>query len=368
MKKYLLTALAGTSLCLSAASADLSGKSWDDIIAQAKEEGEVSWFVWYYQPQFREISKKFEEKYGIKVIIPEGSLDGNMNKAMAERKRKKGDIDVLALGADKYEAAFKAGLFEDLTFLPDYAHVTSKLQGVDAGGKALAYWGNQTGIAYDPLKIDEANLPQSFEALEKWIKENPKQLAINDPNGGGSGLSLIRSAVQYFDKDKADKLTADFNKDLANWSKTWQWLSDNKDNISLTASNADSLTRLNDGEFTLAAAWEDHMASLQKQGAIDKRFKLYIPEFGMSGGGNFSAVMKNAKNPAAALVFMDWLTSAETQSLFNAEFGSAPQNKNADDSQSLIPSKQRSYITNNFPAPYEAELKKQFIRNILLNQ
>ncbi len=368
MKKYLLTAFSGLCLSLNAMAADLSNKTWDEIIAQAKQEGEVSWFVWYYQPQFRQIAKGFEDKYGIKVIIPEGTLEGNVNKAMAERKRKTGDIDVLALGPDKFEATFKADLFEDLTFLPDYANVTHSLQAIDGQGKALGYWGNQTGLAYDPQKINEADLPQSIEELQLWIKANPKQFAINDPNAGGSGLSFVREAVRYFDKDKVEKLNNDFDKNLANWSQSWDWFKENKENIAISASNADSLTRLNDGEFTLTAAWEDHIASLQKQGAIDKRFKLYIPQFGMSGGGNFAAVMKNAKNPAAALVFMDWLTSAETQSLFNSQFGAAPQNKNADDSQSLISAEQRAYISNSFPATYEAELKKQFIRNVILGK
>ena len=26
---------------------DLLSKSWDDIVAQAKDEGSVNWFVWY---------------------------------------------------------------------------------------------------------------------------------------------------------------------------------------------------------------------------------------------------------------------------------------------------------------------------------
>ncbi|MFV0321562.1 MAG: extracellular solute-binding protein [Alphaproteobacteria bacterium] len=368
MNKFLLTTLVGATVSSQAFAADLSDKSWDEIVAQAKEEGQVSWFVWYFQPEFREIVKAFEDEYGIKVTIPDGSLDGNINKAMAERKRKKGDIDVLAMGADKYIPVIQADLIEDISFIPNYADGVHLLQGIDTQGKGLAYWGNQTGLAYDPNSIIEADLPQSFAELDAWLKANPKKFAFNDPNGGGSGPSFVRAAVVNFNKDKTEQMTEEFNKNLANWSNTWAWFKENKDNIALTASNADSLTRLNDGEFTLVPAWEDHMASLQKQGAIDSRFKLYIPEFGMSGGGNFSSVMKNAKNPAAALVFLNWLVSADVQSQFNATFGAAPQNKKADDSQSLIPTAQRAYITNVFPTPYEAELKKQIINNIFLGQ
>ncbi|RLX69965.1 LysR family transcriptional regulator, partial [Escherichia coli] len=35
-----------------------------------------------------------------------------------------------------------------------------------------------------------------------------------------------------------------------------------------TASGADILTRLNDGELMLTPSWEDHLVGLQKTGAI----------------------------------------------------------------------------------------------------
>ena len=82
---------------------ELLGKSWDDIVAQAKEEGQVSWFVWYFQPRYREIAKAFTEEYGIEVVIPEGTHEGNIEKFLAERKRDTGDIDVLAMGTDRID-------------------------------------------------------------------------------------------------------------------------------------------------------------------------------------------------------------------------------------------------------------------------
>ena len=47
-----------------------------------------------------------------------------------------------------------------------------------------------------------------------------------------------------------------------------------KDALIRTASNADSLTRLNDGELVIVSAWQDHLFSLQKQGAITDRLKI----------------------------------------------------------------------------------------------
>jgi putative spermidine/putrescine transport system substrate-binding protein len=50
--------------------------TWDEIVAQAQEEGEVTWFVWYFQPQYRELAAAFTEEYGIEVVIPEGTTSG----------------------------------------------------------------------------------------------------------------------------------------------------------------------------------------------------------------------------------------------------------------------------------------------------
>ena len=113
---------------------------------------------------------------------------------------------------------------------------------------------------------------------------------------------------------------------IANWKKTWDWFSSKKDALIRTASNADSLTRLNDGELVIVSAWQDHLFSLQKQGAITERLKFYVPKFGMPGGGNVVTVAKNAPNPAASLVFVHWITSPEVQQKLNQEFGVRPLN------------------------------------------
>ncbi len=113
---------------------------------------------------------------------------------------------------------------------------------------------------------------------------------------------------------------------MANWHKTWDWFVQNKDKMTRTSSNADSLTRLNDGELDLVSAWQDHLFSLQKQGAITPRLKFYVPKFGMPGGGNLLGVAKNSPHPAASLVFVNWITSPEIQQRLSQEFGVRPLN------------------------------------------
>ncbi|MDG2955360.1 extracellular solute-binding protein [Bisgaard Taxon 10/6] len=303
---------------------DLSGKSWADIEAQAKREGKVTVSVWYLQPQFRGFVKEFENKYGIKVKVPEGTQDGNINKLIAEKNLEKGKMDVIALNADRVANVANRDILTSLKQLPNFEKLNHFLQGVELGETSVGYWGNQTGFAYDPLRIKENELPQSWQDVEKYIRENPKKFGYSDPNGGSSGNAFIQRALVYVNGDYDYRTEKIDEGQIAAWKKTWAWFNERKDALIRTASNADSLTRLNDGELIIVSAWQDHLFSLQKQGAITERLKFYVPEFGMPGGGNVLTIAKNSPNPAASLLFVHWITSPETQRKLSQEFGVRP--------------------------------------------
>ncbi|MGF1699438.1 extracellular solute-binding protein [Photobacterium makurazakiensis] len=358
-----LTVLATASF--SALAYDVNDMSWGEIEAQAKKEGNITFAVWYLQPQWREFVKDFEQDTGIKVRIPEGTHDGNRNKLMAESRRDKGSIDVLAIGPTSIDVINKETTLLPLEKLPEFSQLTTRAEGVESEGYAVTFWGNQTGLAYDPTRIDEKTLPQSFEEMEAFISNNPMAFGVNDPNGGGAGLRFIESTIRHVSGDAEQGEKVD-RKIIRSWSTAWDWFQNNKEDMLITASNADSLTRINDGEITIAPAWEDHLAALQQQGAITDRIKFYIPEFGMSGGGNFVTVPSNGQKKAASLVFINWLTSADTQAALNKTFGIAPQHPEADSSNALIPTEMRALATEPFNADYAAELKKQFTRNVLM--
>ena len=319
-----LTAAALTVSTLASAATDLSGKSWAEIEELAKKEGKVTVSVWYLQPQFRNFVKAFESQYGIKVKVPEGTLDGNINKLIAEKNLETGKMDVIVLNADRLGNVAKNDILVKLNNLPNFDKLNHHLQGVELGDVAVGYWGNQTGLAYDPLRIKEEELPQSWADMENYIDKNPKKFGYSDPNGGSSGNAFIQRALVYINGDydyRTDKID---EAQIASWKKTWDWFSSKKDALIRTASNADSLTRLNDGELVIVSAWQDHLFSLQKQGAITDRLKFYVPKFGMPGGGNVVTVAKNAPNLAASLVFVHWITSPEVQQQLSEEFGVRP--------------------------------------------
>ena len=309
--------------------------------------------------------KAFEKETGITVTLPPvSSAEDAMKKLLAESGRETGDIDVLALGGDNADKLDLAANFYGpiLAKLPQQDALTDKLNGGDWQGYGVGYWGNQTGMAYDSNRVDTDTLPQTFEDLSGWIEANAYQLGFNFANGG-SGPSFIHNIARNLTGITPES-TLETTPDL---QPVWDWFNEHEGNFVITDSNADSLTRLHSGEFLMVPAWEDHLSSLINKNELGDHIKFYIPNWGMNCGGNIVAIPANARHKAAALVFIDWLTSADTQTALNATFGSAPTNANADDSKALVSAEQR-VNTRDWVRPLsDKDVIPGFIANVVQN-
>jgi putative spermidine/putrescine transport system substrate-binding protein len=237
------------------------------------------------------------------------------------------------------------------------------LSGIDGGEVALAFWGNQSGIAYDPAKIADADLPQTPDQFSAYWEAHPGQFGFNYENGG-SGPSFYANLIRAVSGVDITDGT-DTPERRAALQPGFDFFNQYADDYQITASNADSITRLSEGEFTMVAAWEDHLAGLQVSGEVRKDLKFYIPELGMTGGGNAVSIPLNAPHPAAALVFVNWLTSPDVQTRFNAQFGTAPMNKNADDSAALVSMAMRERQTPSAAKPFADALNQLFIEEVI---
>ncbi len=367
LKKLLTSGIALAASATFAMSASLDEMSWDEVVAQAKSEGEVTWFIWYFQDKFRAVARSFEDLYGIKVIIPEGSAAGNMDKLLAERVRDTGDIDVIAFGYENIHRWDLDKLFHKIDgALPDIAGRAQDVTGIEGDGYVFAYWGNQTGIAYDPDMVAEADLPQTPDEFAAFWSANPEKFGFNYVQGG-SGPSFFHntirvvSGIDYFG-------AGDLDEKLAGIQPGLDFFNEHGANYIITASNIDSINRISDRELWMAPAWEDHLAGLQSGGEVRKDIAYYIPEMGMSGGGNGVAIPKNAPHPAAALLFIDWVTSAEIQTRFNVDFGTAPMHADADDSAALIPNAMRAFSQPWPGQPFKQNVEDRFIEEVVLNR
>lgn len=346
-------------------SEDLANMSWDEITAQAKDEGELTWFQWYFEDRFRETVKGFEKEYGISVTLPDlDNGDAGLNKVIAELEREQGDVDVLSIPGSRADVVDIPKVFAGplLALLPNSEDLTDQAEGGDWEGHGIKFWGNQTGMAYNSARTDIETLPKTFEELETWMEENPAQLGFNFENGG-SGPSLIHNISRNVLGINADSIVAE-TPDLA---PVFDWFTSREDQYVLTSGNNDSYARLNDGEFTMVAVWEDGIGGQISSGGMPDTIKVYLPDWGMNGGGNIVTIPANAPNPAAALLFVSWLTSADTQTKLNVDFGAAPSNAKSDDTYALIPNAQRGNSTNwGDPLPSD-EVVPALIENVFQN-
>ncbi|MBS1207485.1 MAG: PotD protein [Proteobacteria bacterium] len=346
---------------------DINTMNWPQIIAEAKKEGQLSWFQWYYQDRLKEQVSLFEKKYGIKVTIPEGTLAGNINKLMADRNREEGDIDVISINGGGFDTvAPQQTLFGPIRrLLPDSNTLNYSIEGTDSKGYSVAFWGNQTGLAYDSRRLKASEVPRSLPQLERFLAAHPQEFGFNVENGGSGPAfieSVMRKLVPNFDFTKGDAEV----KKLADLAPAWRWFKKYRPDYVITASNADSVTRLVSGEFLLVPAWEDYLVGLQHHGEVPDSIKLYIPDFGMPGGGNMVAIPRNAPHKAAALLFIHWLTAPDTQQQLQQVYAITPQNKDDNRQAGLIGSAERAHATTFMPKPLGDEVRNEFSSQVLL--
>lgn len=374
MRKYLATAAAalGLAFVTQASAADLGSMSWDQITAQAKQEGEVTFFSWWGEEWWRPAAQKFQEQTGIKVNVIIGDTDATVTKLLTEKDRPTGTVDVLHFGGSATKTVIDAKLLlpNIQAIVPNEAKLDPKLsaeqEGVDVKGYVIPIYRNQTGLLYNPARVSKP--PQSWDDLVKFINDNPGQFAFTNPTKGGSGQAMVQAAIfgVLGDKTRYAGDTELVESKVADWGKVWDWFNQIKDKVIITNSNFDSIERLNQGEVSMVVAWDDDTQIALSKGTLSPANKLYIPQMGLPGGGDTLGVVANSAHKAAALLFINYLTDAEVQTRMNAAIGSYPARVDIAGGSALIPEEQRqAYGQAWVPAPYKKHFGEQFVANVL---
>ncbi|MDR2258766.1 MAG: extracellular solute-binding protein [Treponema sp.] len=352
---------------------DYLSMTWDQIVAEAKAEGSLVFYTWWGEEHWIEAGREFEQQYGIKTTIVVGDAAANANKVIAEGKQQAGTIDAIMIGGDYLKPIMDLGLFYTpiTRVMPNIGKLDPKLleyvEGIKNNGELIPLYRNQTGILYNPARVP--NPPQTWDQLITWIKANPKRFGFNDPSKGGSGQSFIQSAIGELtgglDQYRGD-LEAVSSK-MTSWNTVWDWMNSMEEYWTYTVSNNDSISRLNDGEFWMTIAWDDDTQLALKKGSLFKESILYVPAFGLAGGGDCAGVLKNARHKAAGLLFLHFLTEQDQQLKMNERIGSYLARTDLTSSVQLLPETQRQengvpWI----PAPYKREFIDQFVKNVLM--
>ncbi|GFN24241.1 extracellular solute-binding protein [Thermanaeromonas sp. C210] len=299
----------------------LSGETdWAKIEEMAKESPEITFYTFTYKDIFTEIASEFESKYGIKVNVVLAEANPTYQKVLAEQNNPQGTIDAWFMQASQVDKAKSAQLlFGPIDMaIPNaqYLEPTAKMyaEGTPIEGYALPLRLNQAVIAYDSAKVPDP--PKSFSELEKWVEENPQKFTYCDPNRGGSGQAFVNSVI-YWLTGGADQYLGEYDEQkVESWGTVWEWLNKIEPYVVYSSNNNDALDKLNRGEVFMAAAWEDMVITAMNEGQLPKTVKSILLEPGYIGGADYLAVPANAKNKAAALLWINFLLEPDIQSKF----------------------------------------------------
>lgn len=355
---------------------DILSMSWEDIKAQAKEEGEVSIWIWANEAQYEQLAEQVEEEYGIKVNFMISDKNSALNKVLVE-KDGTGSIDCMFLPGDTINTILASDVLygKILDKMPNVDDLDpilcERTEGISGDHVWVPFYKNYTGMLYDSNHVSEDEKPETWEDLENWIDENPGKFAFCVPEKGGSGQSFMQAIITnltgydpYF--EDAEILNPDLT---AQWDKVWDWLNERKDKIVFTTSNTDSINRINQGECYMTVAWDSDVSMLRNSGDIISSAKLYVPEFGLVGGGEVYTMLKNAPHPAAGLLWISYACGTDAQLKMAELMGNYPANTTVqmpEEKTNLTP-EDTQYTVEWIPAIYKTEYIDQFTKNLLMS-
>lgn len=239
-------------------------------------------------------------------------------KADKDTGKSPGDIDVVMVHQKFMDWAMAEDLL--LRYAEDantYQYVTaedaSNALGTDITGYAIPMFHSQTALAYDPDCV--AEVPQSYEELVAWVKENPGKFGYNGIKGGMSGVSFTVGWL-YWKSGNYDKyaVTGPFDEaEIASWQPALEELKDFNQYVTFTAGNVGTLDALNRGEICMGPVWIDMFYTFKAEGKLDPKIRLALPEPGMPGQPMYFVIPKNAPHPEAARAWVEYATSPEIQ-------------------------------------------------------
>jgi iron(III) transport system substrate-binding protein len=276
------------SACQSSSEATLSTGSWEDVVEAANSEGTVSFYSGMSEIQNARLTEAFNEKYpkiSVRTLRGAGELYARVESEIQTGVK---GADVFALG----DTAWFANRPED--FLP-------------AEGPASASWQDEGWIAKGTSAIATTTPNSIFlwntdvfpEGFETWDD-------LLDPSVKGKiGLrtDVTKSVAGYLDMMET-KLGPDYIQKLGALAPK------------VYPSNVPMAQAVASGEIGVTnSSLPATIYELAQNGApIDWKIPNpgYAFEFGI-------AALKNASNPNAASVFVDFVMSSEGQTAINAD-------------------------------------------------
>lgn len=306
---------------------------WDTIKKKAK--GQTIYFnAWGGAAAINEYidwaGEMVQKQYGVTVKhVKIGDIGDVVSRILAEKsagRNSGGTVDLMWINGENFKAMKKNGLlFGPFTHkLPNYRYLdienkpTLLYDFTTAVDNMEAPWGMaQLVFMYDSEMVKTP--PASMQELLAFAKKNPGRVTYPAPPSF-YGTTFVKQALLELVSDRGplydDVAKADFKKVTA---PLWTYLDQLhplmwRKGKTFTSGAPEMKQLLNDGEIFISLTFNPNDASNAiSNGELPESVRSYVHKQGTIGNTHFVAIPFNSNAKEGAMVFADFLMSAEAQ-------------------------------------------------------
>lgn len=265
------------------------------LAASPDHEGQVVVYTAAQSTIVQAVGPMFEKKTGIKVQFVEAGTAEVLKRARAEKDNPLGDV-FWALAAEPLAA--NADLLEPYTVADD-AKINAIYKKGMAGGRVIPNNVTPMVIVYNKKLVSDADAPKTWKALAdpKW----KDKIAYAAADKSGSSYTLLATILTvYGDTDQG-----------------WRVVEDIMKNAKILPSSSRVPKGVADGEYHAGLTYED---AAMRQVAGGAPVGVIYPQDGTSVPPDGNGLMKGAKHPKAARMFLDFAASKEVMDLLAEKY------------------------------------------------
>jgi len=309
--------------------------SWEDVLAQA-EGTTVNWHLWGGSDAINEFIDTFyapilEDEYGITLNrVPLTDTVDAVNQVIEEAEggmTEGGGVDMIWINGENFNILKEAELLygpwaENIpnSTLVDWENPAINLDfGVPVEGYESPWSSAQFQLIYDSERMDEEDLPRSYEDLTAWIEENPGRFTYMKP-GTFQGTRFIKGAL-YELSGGFEQWLGEFDEELYNEyaPQLWELLNEWEPNLwsegetyPETETDLHALFYNEEIDFSLTQAAAGAGPAIA-DGLIPETSRSFVFDNYMIGDFNYVAIPSNANNIAGALVVANLILQPDRQ-------------------------------------------------------
>lgn len=288
--KLMIASILSVAAMLAAPAANAQ-ENWQSVVEAARAEGQVVVYATNTNAAHDAVIAAFEDEYGIPVQFVGGRGNEFAERIRTEQIANRYLGDVTINGGDTLLSHNEAGNLQPHGGLPNMANATYE---TDPGDTVVPIYFQSYGILINTNLVSEEDEPKSWHDLldPKW----KGKIIIDDPRVISTGNSRFRSMVFNFGQEFEESLQ--------------------QQEPLITLDQGGSRQRVTLGEYPILTPdnFNAHIQNITDGGYLP--IKLVVPEEGVVPTVFAAGMLKNAPNPNAARVFMNFLLSEPAQVLY----------------------------------------------------